>query len=83
VEAPGFYDGVLTDGTTLEHAKEMAGEAVRGLVETYLEHDIPFTLPPENDGPDFHSVSLDPWPAFAPWLCGVRRQSGALQGLRR
>jgi len=28
VEAPGFYDGIMTYGDTLEEAKKMAGEAV-------------------------------------------------------
>ena len=40
VEAPGFYDGILTDGTSLDNAKEMASEAISGLIETYLEHNM-------------------------------------------
>ena len=73
VEAPGFYDGILTDGTTLDHAKEMAGEAVCGLIETYLEYDMSFALPPENDGPDFYPIALDPGLALALWLRNERK----------
>ena len=73
VEAPGFYDGVLTDGTSLDHAKEMASEAVSGLIETYLEHNMPFSIPPETDKPDYHAIRLDPSLSFALWLRSQRK----------
>jgi len=38
VESSGFYDGYLTYGNSLEEAKNMAKEAVSGLLESYLEH---------------------------------------------
>jgi len=65
VEAPGFYDGIMTDGATLEHAKEMASEAVCGLIETYLEHNIAFSIPPENNAPDYYAIPLEPGLSFA------------------
>jgi antitoxin HicB len=73
VEAPGFYDGVMTDGTTLEHAKEMASEAVSGLIESYLEHDIPFSIPPISDEPGYYAISLEPGLSFALWLRNQRK----------
>jgi len=73
VEAPGFYDGIMTDGTSLEHAKKMASEAVCGLIETYLEHNIPFSIPPASDEPDCYAVPLDPSLSFALWLRNQRK----------
>jgi len=73
VEAPGFYDGVLTDGTSLEHAKEMAAEAICGLVETYLEHNVPFSIPPASSEPNFHPIHLDPVLSFVLWLRSQRK----------
>jgi len=72
VEAPGFYDGIMTDGTTLEYAKEMASEAVSGIIETYLEHSIPFSIPPIKDEPDFYAIPLEPGLAFALWMRNKR-----------
>jgi predicted RNase H-like HicB family nuclease len=60
VEAPGFYDGIMTDGKTLEHAKEMAKEAASGIIETYLEQNIPFSIPPMNNETDYYAISLEP-----------------------
>ena len=68
VEAPGFYDGIMTHGESLEHAKEMACEAASGIIETCLEHNLPFSMPPMNDAPDYYAVSLEPGLAFALWL---------------
>jgi antitoxin HicB len=73
VEAPGFYDGIMTDGATLEEAKEMACEAASGLIETYLEHNIPFAIPPMPELPDFYGIPLEPGLAFALWLRGQRK----------
>ncbi|MCL2205096.1 MAG: type II toxin-antitoxin system HicB family antitoxin [Treponema sp.] len=73
VEAPGFYDGILTDGASLDHAKEMASEAVSGLIETFLEHNIPFSIPPENYNPDYYAIRLEPGLSFALWLRNQRK----------
>ena len=73
VEAPGFYDGIMTDGTSLEHAKEMASEAVSGLIETYLEHNIPFSIPPVRNEPDYYAIPLEPGLSFALWLRNQRK----------
>jgi antitoxin HicB len=73
VEAPGFYDGILTDGKTLEDAKKMAYEAVTGLIITYLEHNIPFSIPPINITPDYHTIPLEPGLSFALWLRNQRK----------
>jgi predicted RNase H-like HicB family nuclease len=60
VESPGFYDGIMTSGETLEKAKAMAAEAVSGLLETYLEHGIAFTIPKgrsrKGDGSGWHGI---------------------------
>jgi antitoxin HicB len=73
VETPGFYDGILTDGKSLEDAKKMAHEAVSGLLITYLEHNIPFSIPPINDAPDYYQIPLDPGLSFALWLRHKRK----------
>jgi antitoxin HicB len=73
VESPGFYDGIMTDGATLEHAKEMAAEAVCGLIGTYLEHNIPFSIPPMNNAPDYYAIPLEPGLSFALWLRNQRK----------
>jgi len=68
VEAPGFYDGIMTHGTSLEHAKEMAAEAASGIIETCLEQDIPFSVPQMFDDPDCHAIPLEAGLAFALWM---------------
>jgi len=73
VEAPGFYDGILTYGTNLENAKEMASEAVSGLIETYLEHNISFSIPPANNAPDYYAIPLEPSLSLALWLREQRK----------
>jgi antitoxin HicB len=73
VEAPGFYDGILTDGNTLEDAKKMASEAISGLLETYLEHNIPFSIPSITDAPDCYAIPLDPSISFVLWLRNQRK----------
>ena len=75
VEAPGFYDGIMTDGTTLEHAKEMASEAVSGIIETCLERGIPFSIPPMHDEPNLYAIPLEPGLAFALWMRGKRESN--------
>jgi antitoxin HicB len=73
VEAPGFYNGIMTDGATLEEAKEMASEAASGLIESYLDHNIPFTIPPMPESPDFYAIPLEPGLSFAMWLRNQRK----------
>jgi antitoxin HicB len=73
VEAPGFYDGILTHGDTLEHAKEMASEAVSGLIETYIEHGISFTIPPTSNITTIHAIPLEPGLAFAIRMRDLRK----------
>ncbi len=73
VEAPGFYDGIMTDGATLEIAKKMAAEAISGLIETYLEHNIPFSIPPACNEADYYAIPLEPGVSFALWLRNQRK----------
>ena len=68
VESPGFYEGYMTYGNTLEEAKNMAAEAVSGLLESYLEHGDKFTIPKSKPSPDWHNVEIEPGLAFALWL---------------
>ena len=72
VESPGFYDGLLTYGNTLEEAKCMAIEAVSGLLESYLEHGNKFTIPKIKSSPDWYNVEIEPGLAFALWLRNTR-----------
>jgi antitoxin HicB len=73
VESPGFYDGIMTAGKSLEHAKEMAAEAVCGLIETYIEHNISFSIPPMNNEHNYYAIPLEPGLAFALWLREQRK----------
>ncbi len=79
VEAPGFYNGIMTDGKTLEHAKEMAREAVSGLIETYLEQNISFSIPSMNNDADYYAVPLEPNVSFALWLRNQRKSHNMSQ----
>ena len=72
VESPGFYDGILTYGVTLEDAKNMAYEAVSGLLASYLEHGDTFTIPKEAASADWFGIEIDPGLAFALWLRRTR-----------
>ena len=72
VESPGFYDGYLTYGHTLENAKAMAAEAVSGLLESYLEHGDKFKIPKAKPGPDLYEIEIEPGLAFALWLRNAR-----------
>jgi predicted RNase H-like HicB family nuclease len=65
VEAPGFYDGIMTYGDTLEEAKKMAAEAAEGLLKTYLEHDFKFDIPVIDCPSDWHEIELAPALVFA------------------
>jgi antitoxin HicB len=67
----------LTDGKTLEHAKEMASQEVSGIIETYLEQGIRFSIPSIPGGADFHAIPLEPGLAFAMWMRN-RRESRSM-----
>jgi predicted RNase H-like HicB family nuclease/DNA-binding XRE family transcriptional regulator len=71
VESPGFYDGIMTYGDTLDNAKAMAKEAVTGLLETYLEYGDTFTIP-SKEAADWYDIELPPSLAFAMWLRNAR-----------
>jgi antitoxin HicB len=73
VESPGFYDGIMTYGNTLEETKKMAAEAVSGLLETYLEHDFNFTVPKADSSSHWYEIEIDPGLAFALWLRSERK----------
>ena len=45
VESPGFYDGIMTYGESLEDARKMAAEAVSGLLTSYLKHGDRYAIP--------------------------------------
>jgi antitoxin HicB len=79
VEAPGFYDGIMTHGETLDHARQMAMEAISGLVETYVEHNIPFSIPPMNNGADYYAIPLEAGVSFALWLRNQRKSHNMSQ----
>ena len=72
VESPGFYDGYLTYGKTLDKAKAMAFEAVSGLLESYLEHGDKFVFPKCGTSKDWHGIEIEPGLAFALWLRNAR-----------
>jgi len=76
VKSPGFYDGYITYGNTLEEAKTMAAEAVTGLLESYLEHGDKFTMPKEKSSPDWYGIEIKPGLAFALWLRNARLSHG-------
>ena len=72
VESPGLYDGYMTYGKTLDHAKAMAIEAISGLLESYLEHGDKFTIPKAGSSNDWYDIEIDPGLAFALWLRNAR-----------
>ena len=72
VESPGFYDGYLTYGNSLDEAKVMAAEAITGLLESYLEHGNKFTIPKSTSANGWHNIEIEPGLAFALWLRNAR-----------
>ena len=72
VESPGFYDGYITYGNTMEKAKAMAGEAISGLLESYLEHGDKFIVPKGGTSSAWHNIEIDSGLAFALWLRNAR-----------
>ena len=76
VEAPSLYEGIMTYGNTLEHAKEMASEAITGLLETYLDQGQAIEIQPIPEGKDWYGIEPSPEVAFAVWLRHKRKESG-------
>ncbi len=74
VEAHGIYSGIATYGDTLDHAKEMASEALTGLIETYIEDGTAFEIPPMPDAPDWYAIEPHPSVSFALWLRTKRKE---------
>ena len=72
VESPGFYDGYITYGDSLDEAKTMAAEAIAGLLESYLEHGDKFVIPKKTSTRGWHYVEVEPGLAFALWLRNAR-----------
>ena len=72
VESPGFYDGYITYGDSLDEARAMAAEAVAGLLESYLEHGDKFTIPKTMTDKKWHNIEVEPGLAFALWLRNAR-----------
>ena len=72
VESPGFYDGYITYGNSLDDAKTMAAEAIEGLLESYLEHGDKFTIPKTISTRGWYNVEIKPGLAFALWLRNAR-----------
>jgi len=76
VEAPGFYEGIMTYGESLEQAKDMASDAITGLIESYIGRQIPVEVPAASDAPDIYLVEPAPSVSFALWLREKRKASG-------
>ena len=72
VDSPGFYEGIITYGNSLDKAKTMAAEAVSGLLESYLEHGDKFTIPKGGSSRDWYGIEIEPGLAFALWLRNTR-----------
>jgi len=72
VKSPGFYDGYITYGDSLDEAKTMAAEAVSGLLESYLEHDDKFIIPKAMSKSGWYNIEINPSLAFALWLRKTR-----------
>jgi predicted RNase H-like HicB family nuclease/DNA-binding XRE family transcriptional regulator len=76
VEAPGFYEGIMTYGTTLEEAQAMASDAISGLIESFIDRQIPLTIPLPVVAADVYPIAPAPSVAFALWLRAKRKASG-------
>ena len=72
VESPGFYEGYITYGDSLDEARAMASEAIAGLLESYLEHGDKFTIPKITSTRGWYNIEIEPGLAFALWLRNAR-----------
>lgn len=73
VEFPDL-SGCVTEGATMEEAKEMAKEALTGYLESVMDRGIPFSAPSSIP----NAVLIEPAPgvSFAFWLRTKRKDSG-------
>jgi antitoxin HicB len=46
----------------------MAAEAVAGLLESRIDHDLPFDIPVFREKKDYYAIPLEPNLSFALWL---------------
>ena len=72
VESPGFYDGYITSGDSLDEAFAMAKEAVTGLLESYLSHGDSFVIPKMPSSKGWYNIEIEPALAFVLWLRNTR-----------
>jgi predicted RNase H-like HicB family nuclease len=72
VKSPGFYDGIVTYGSTIEEAKNRAAEAVSGILASYLDHGDKFTIPKGSSSAGWYGIEIEPSLAFALWLRNTR-----------
>ncbi|MEI6388542.1 MAG: type II toxin-antitoxin system HicB family antitoxin [Spirochaetota bacterium] len=73
---PGLYSGLFTYGDSLEHAKEMASEALTGLIESFMDDGREIEIPSMPKGKDWHAIAPAPSVSFALWLRAKRKESG-------
>jgi antitoxin HicB len=73
---PGLYAGLMTYGDSLEHAKEMAAEALTGLLETLMDEGREIEVPTLPKGKHWYAIEPAPSVAFALWLRRRRKESG-------
>jgi antitoxin HicB len=73
---PGLYSGLMTYGDSLEQAKEMASEALTGLLETFIGEGREIEVYPMPDGNDWYPIEPAPSVSFALWLRAKRKASG-------
>ncbi|MBF0565961.1 MAG: type II toxin-antitoxin system HicB family antitoxin [Nitrospirae bacterium] len=59
VEFPDLH-GCLTEGTTLEEAKDNAKEALTGYLESIFERNLPLTKPSQLAGQDIYYIEPEP-----------------------
>jgi predicted RNase H-like HicB family nuclease/DNA-binding XRE family transcriptional regulator len=73
---PGLYSGIMTYGDSLDAAKEMASEALSGLLEVFMGEGRDIELPSLPEGPDWYAIEPSPSVAFALWLRSRRKAAG-------
>jgi predicted RNase H-like HicB family nuclease/DNA-binding XRE family transcriptional regulator len=73
-------EGVISDGETLDEAKDMAKDALTGVLATLLDHNLPIPRPVPAEGPDVYAISPDSHVAIAVLLRWAREDAGLTQG---
>lgn len=72
--------GVITEGDTLEEAKEMASDALNLVLAAMLDAGDPIPHPPEKaEGPDIHWIFVDPYIAAPIMLRWAREDEHVTQ----